>query len=167
VQVIDCDELLKRLRKTHARQMISLTAVTIPRFRRQKYSPKEIRKVVYCSGVVNFRDPMRKHLKRKTGRLWGTPLADCCLVTTIDAKESPQFYLDLKIQHRIDAFFEWHTGRRIPSQRITPLLTHDEAVPATGAIRDFRITNIAQLSISAETFVIVPLWTELQRLLRR
>lgn len=167
MQVIDCDELLRRLRKTDARQMISLTAVTIPRFRKRTKSLTDVRKVVYCSGIVNFRHPLKRTLKRKTGRLWGTPLADCCLVTTIDANESPQFYLDLKIQHRIDAYFEWTTGRRIPSQRIVPLLTCEEGVASTGKIRDFRLSNIAQLTMTAETFVIVPLWTELQRLLRK
>lgn len=164
MEVIDENEFTERLKGLRKKQFVSVTALTVPEMR-TKGNPLagRVRKIVYCSGAINGREK-----ERRNRRSWGVYLEDSPLVEHAGADGVSRLYLDISVQHRIDAFCNTETGRRIPPRLVAPWLRAPERgrpKECRRSIRDFRCDRIAEFRINGQLWRIVPLWPELSRFL--
>ena len=174
-------QLLNRLLKVSDCTFISLRAVVKPTMRATG-NPwhNRVLKVVTAAGTINVRYSRAVNLQRRREakpedfkakeRSWGTKLPDCPVVQYEHEDGSKVFYLDFKIQSRVDQFYEKDTGRKITKDQLEPWLRPPQktrqGVEKRIAWRDFRIDRIVELKIKGDVWQVRSGVAKLDRLLK-
>lgn len=174
-------QLLNRLMECSESTFVSLKAVTEPAMRKtgNPYAGK-VKKVIIASGSLNFRytrvvnrqrrrESLPEDFKAKQ-RQWGEKLPHCPLVRYVGEDGKERFYLDIKLQGRVEQYRHIDTGQMIARDVLQPWLrdqtTHRQGVRYPIIQRDFRITNIVELRILGEVWQVRSGAAKLERLLK-
>lgn len=174
-------QLLNRLHELSDSTFVSLKAVVKPDMRKtgNPYHGKVL-KVVIATGCLNFRysrvvnrqkkrESLPENFKAKE-RQWGEKLPHCPLVKHVGGDGQTRYYLDIKVQGRVEQYRDIETGQMIARDRIAPWLrnqtTHRQGVRYPIIQRDFRITNIVELRILGEVWEVRSGAAKLERLLK-
>lgn len=174
-------QLLNRLRKTSDCTFISLRAVVSPTMSKTG-NPfhGRVLKVVSAAGTINLRYARAVNLQRSREqkpadfkareRSWGTKLPDCPVVEYTHEDGATRFYLDFKIQSRVDQYREIETGRLITKDQLEPWLRPPQktrqGVEKRIAWRDFRIDRIVEMKIKGDVWQVRSGMAKLERLLK-
>lgn len=186
VRVVSTTQLqLERiLMATSRSQFVSLTAVTDPDMRKRN-NPfvGVVRKVSMVVGVIcwNYASAVNRQRVREAGsaasttrfesvpRHWGSRIKGTPLVSHVSAGDGQTvLYLEVKVQSRTVHYFDRDTHCSINRDDLHPFLTSRETesnrqgVDRQIVLRDFRLTNIAELTLAGIRYTIAPAATELQ-----
>ncbi|MBK8583851.1 MAG: hypothetical protein IPL86_19180 [Flavobacteriales bacterium] len=174
-------QLINRLKKTEECTFISLRAVVEPEMRKT-CNPfhGRVLKVVTAAGSINFRYSRVVNSQRiREGkpadfkakmRQWGEKLDDCPLIKHVNAWGRVSYYLDIKIQSRVDQYRDIETGRLITKdqllQWLPPHQKTRQGLNRVVSLRDFRIDRIAEIKINGEVWQVRSGFAKLERLLK-
>jgi hypothetical protein len=177
VKTITVEELKELLKKTGRTQFISLTTITTPNMRKRGNPFPNARKLSLCVGAINWRYSRSVNRQRiredktpdfiaKT-RQWGRKLKRNPLVSLRKKKQGMSYYLDLKLERRTELFFDSETRRKITKDELLPWLISPSPQRRQGLfkeviLRDFSLTNIAEISVNGEQYRIAPAIDEVQ-----
>lgn len=177
MKTITVDELKELLKKTSKTQFISLTTITTPSMRKRGNPFPAARKLSLCVGTINWRYSRSVNRQRvredKTPdfqalhRQWGRKLKRNPLVSLRKKKQGMSYYLDLKLERRTELFFDSETKQKITKDQLLPWLVKPKPQWRQGLfkeviLRDFSLSNIAEISVNGEQYRIAPAIDEVQ-----
>jgi hypothetical protein len=175
-------QLERILMATNRCQFVSLTAVTDPDMnKRNNPFAGFARKVSFATGVICWQYSSavnRQRARESTGnqpvakfvsmpRTWGSRIKGTPLVS-YQTENEVRLYLELKRQAVQFHYFDRHTHHRIDLAELTPFLTKRETesnrqeVDQQVVLRDYRLINIAELTLAGIRYTIAPAAAELQ-----
>lgn len=162
---------------TNKTQIVSFVSVTDPAMRMRDNPYRSARKVSIVNGVVNWiysrtvnrqREREQKTMDFKAlERKWGTRIKHTPLVSHFVGDEGEtRLYLEVKVERRSFLYFDPVTKKRIDEALIAPFLKDPEPndrqdLEREIVLRDYRLTNIAELRIAGEEYTIAPAAKEL------
>jgi hypothetical protein len=180
VKSITQSELERILFATKETQFISFVSVTDPDMRKRANPYFGTRKVSIVVGVINWtysrtvnrqrgresKPQTFRALRRRWGtRLHGTPLVKRS-VETDEGEEDITLYLEVKIERRTFHYFNPKTRRRVKESSLAKWLKKAERNERQGVereivLRDYKLANIAELTIAGQQYRIAPAAEEL------
>ena len=179
MQTIGPDELERLLLATSRCQFVSLSTVTDPDMRKTgNRFFGVVRKVTIARGVICFTYSRVVNSQRKReGRIadfkafrrrWGHRIRGTPLVSHVPEGDQQQLYLELKIETRSAHYFSRKTGKRIDAAKLAPFLKKPQHATRQGIdkeviLRDYTLSNIAELTLGGVRYVMDPSVTELRR----
>lgn len=174
-------ELERMLMATDRCQFVSLTCITDPEMRKRN-NPffGAVRKVSIASGVVcwQYERTVNRQRSREGAptdfkarrRAWGSRIKNTPLVShvTADGGET-RLYLEVKIERSHAHYFDRTTGKKIEGDSLEALRKYFPKRSGSGrqhverpvVLRDYRILNIAELTIAGKRYKIAPADAEL------
>lgn len=174
-------QLLNRLLKCSDCTFVSLRAVVKPTMRATG-NPwhNRVLKVVTAAGTINARYSRMVNRQRTRENLpadfkakersWGTKLRDCPVIEYEHEDGNKGYYLDIKIQSRVDQYRDIETGKLIPKDALEEWLRPPQktrqGVEKRIAMRDFRIDRIVELKIKGDVWQVRSGVAKLDRLLK-
>ncbi len=177
MKTITVDELKELLKKTSRTQFVSLTTITTPNMRKTGNPFPKARKLSLCVGAINWRYSRSVNKQRvredKTPdftalqRQWGRKLKRNPLVSLRKKKQGMSYYLDLKLERRTELFFDSETKQKITKDQLLPWLVKPrpqwrQNLFKEVILRDFSLSNIAEISVNGEQYRIAPAIDEVQ-----
>lgn len=170
---------------TSGSRFVSFTSVANPnmRIRNNPFAAKDAadrmlaRKITIARGCIGFRyqSSVRRQQAREGKakadfvagpRKWGSRIKGTPLVSHTGGPDGRQLlYLEVKIEHRGEKYFDRNTGQSIPLETIQPHLRSCESrqpIRRPVILRDYRLTNLAELTLDGTRYTIAPAAAELQ-----
>lgn len=170
-------ELEALLFATKETQFVSFVSVTDPDMRKRDNPHPDARKVSIVVGCINW--TYSRTVNRQRGReqkvmdfralerKWGTRVKGCPLVSHVVADQGEtRLYLEVKVERRNFLYFEPETAKRIDAKLLEPFLKEPDPNPRQDlereiVLRDYRLLNIAELTLGGEQYRIAPAAAEL------
>lgn len=154
---------------------IGMTTVTVPAMRK-KNNPYfgHVAKISRVNGWINWRyaksvNRQRVRERKRADfqalvRAWGMRVEKTPLIKHGDA-----LYLDVKVQQRHVIYIDTRSATEIPWPLIKPFVRPPQKARRQNLdrdviLRDFKVTNIAELRIAGEVWRVRKCWNRLQKL---